>query len=76
MSDEDERAMAAIRLLAESGIESGESGAAGLARPMALCEAPKLAPARELRDIDPATCSIEAAGKAGRPTKARERAAG
>jgi len=44
---DDERARAAMRLLAKAGIEAGESGAAGLAGLLALRSAPELAMVRE-----------------------------
>ena len=44
---DDERARAAMRLLAKAGIEAGESGGAGLAGLLALRSAPELAMLRE-----------------------------
>jgi diaminopropionate ammonia-lyase len=44
---DDERARAAMRLLAKEGLEAGESGAAGLAGLLALRSAPELAQVRE-----------------------------
>ena len=44
---DDERAREAMLLLANAGVESGESGGAGLAGLLALCSAPELAEPRQ-----------------------------
>ncbi len=49
---EDERAREAMRLLAAEGIVSGESGAAGLAGLLELCEGPERQAARRLLGLD------------------------